>query len=45
VCPECGQRDIDDQIYSEDMIQVKLVCNCGVEYCVDLSAENLLKTL
>jgi hypothetical protein len=42
-CPKCGQNDISDFHYSEDQMTIKIECECGEDYTVDLSAENLLK--
>jgi len=42
-CPKCGKHTISDFEYSEDEMTIKIECECGADYTVDLSAENLLK--
>jgi len=42
-CPQCGKQTVSEFEYSEDGMSIKIECECGNKYSVDLSAENLLK--
>jgi hypothetical protein len=42
-CPSCRITNISKSFYSENMLSAHFICECGKEYTVDLSAENLLK--